>query len=245
MTDKLTDLIVKFRAFIIVSTIVVVSIFGYFLKDIAVEGSYRIWFAKDSQIINNYDDFMDKFGSDSRAIIAFSSDKMFDKQTLIDIRDITDALWDMEHIARADSIINFPAIIVQDDEIVVQSYFEELDSLSQSQLNHIKKEILKNSAITGSILSKDGNATIISARLESQSAMIGGEVYTQISNDVKAILKPYEKKGYKFYITGDPIIQDQFVQIATTDGVLFTAISILSVISVSYTHLTLPTTPYV
>ena len=231
--DKFTYFIIQYRVVVITLTLISLFVFAYFLKDIGVEGSYRIWFKKDSEIIQHYDTFMNNFGSDSRAVIAFEKDNLFDKETLQDIRDITDALSSSQYIVSSTSITNFPAIIVEGengDEIVVRSYFEYLDDLTQDEIDSVKETILKDNFITGRILSKDAKATIISARLSQEGAIEGGEVYRIISDNVAAILAPYEAKGYKFYVTGDPIVQNQFVVIATNDGIIFTTIAILSVL---------------
>ena len=231
--DTFTYFIIKYRAAIISLSLASLFVFAYFLKDVGVEGSYRIWFKKDSETIKHYDTFMNNFGSDSRAVIAFERENLFDKETLEDIRDITDALASSQYIVSSTAITNFPAIIVEGeegDEIVVRSYFEDLDALSQDEINSIKADILKDSFITGHILSHDAKATIISARLTQEGAIEGGNVYKVISENVAAILAPYEAKGYMFYVTGDPIVQNQFVVIATNDGVLFTTIAITSVL---------------
>ena len=49
----------------------VTLLLSYSLKNIAYEGSYRIWFDADSKIITSYDAFRDTFGGDDTFVVSF------------------------------------------------------------------------------------------------------------------------------------------------------------------------------
>jgi len=68
---KYINLIIRFRWFIAILIPLLSLGFATQLKHIEFDGSYRIWFGKESQTLKQYDEFKAVFGSDSSLIIAF------------------------------------------------------------------------------------------------------------------------------------------------------------------------------
>ena len=98
----------KFRWLITFMVPIMVLMLASNLKHLEIDGSYRIWFAEDSKILTEYDKFREEFSNDDGIVIVFQDKKgIFNKKALSSIQRLTEALWEMPHIDRVDSITNY------------------------------------------------------------------------------------------------------------------------------------------
>lgn len=233
--EKYTNIIIKNRVKFILLTIITIAIFGFFLKSLKFEGNYRIWFEPNSKIVEQYDNFKKVFGSDDGLIISFRQDEgIFTKKHLQNIADLTQDLATLEQILRVDSITNYQYIKADDkfnDDIIVQDLVMNIETLNQEQLNNIKKIAINDPDLVNTLISKDGTTTMIFARLSS-TIKASAKTSFDIRDHLRAILKPYESMGYRFYVNGGAIVSTAFIDIAKNDGIYFTSLVILSVLIV-------------
>ena len=195
--QKFINLVIKFRWLIVILIPTIALIMAMQLKDLAFEGSYRIWFAKDSKILKDYDNFRSVFGNDQAITVTFKNeDGVFNKESLGVVSRITQKFWQTEYIARVDSITNYQYVHTSTedpDDVIVEDFIDEIDSLSKKDLENKKNIILKEDAIVGRLISKDAKTTTIVARL-APNAGEGPEVSLRLKALTEAILEPEIKK---------------------------------------------------
>ena len=223
--------IIKFRYFIAILIPLITIMMATSLKNLEFEGSYRIWFDKESKTILDYDNFRAIFGNDDAVTIAFKvEDGIFNKEALQTIDNITKKLWETEYIARVDSITNYQFVHADKeypDEVLVEDFIENIDLLSESDLQKKKQTALKQDLIVGKLISSDAKTTMIVGRM-TPKAGDDPMVSFKLRDDVLKIIEPEIKKhGYKFYLNGGPIINTSFIEIAQHDGGTFTPAVIL------------------
>ena len=231
--ENFTQKVINYRVFVIgVFTLIVLG-FGYFLKDIQIEGNYRIWYAKDSTLLKNYDKFIATFGSDDGVVIAYKSESgIFNKESLRMIADITDKLSQSKFFSRVSSLTNYQNIRADDeypDEIIIENLIDYIDELDTDSLNKIKAKAVQNIDIVNSLISKNAKTTIIFATLSPTTNHNKSDKF-ELRDEVLKILSPYKRDGKKFYIIGESFITTSFIDIAKFDGVLFTSLSIISIV---------------
>ena len=201
------------------------------LKNLEFEGSNRIWFGKDSKILKNYDNFRSIFGNDDGVSISFKVEEgVFNRDVLRSIDNITQKLWQTEYIARVDSITNYQYVHSDKeypDEIVVENFVDEIDSLSDEELLKKRDIALKQEMILGRLISVDAKTTMIVGRMTPKAGN-DPEVSFKLRDAVAKIVAPEEEKlGVKFYISGGPAINTSFIDIAKNDIEIFTPIVIV------------------
>ncbi len=202
------------------------------LKHLEIDGSYRIWFEKESKILTDYDKFRSEFSNDDGVTIVFKDKNgIFNKKALGSIQRITEALWDMPHIDRVDSLTNYQHVHSEasapDDVFVDDFIVEDLEEATLEYLAERKKIALSDSIIVDGFISKDGTTTMIFARLEAE-ANEGGDISAEVMKDIHAIIDPETKiTGYKYWLNGGPPMTQSFVDIAGKDAVTFTPLVFL------------------
>ena len=231
---KYIDFLDRFKWLIAVVIPLIVLMLSVNLKHLAFEGDYRIWFDEDSKILKDYDEFRKVFGNDTGITVAFKDEKgVFNKKALKTIDTITQKLWQMNHIARVDSLTNFQYIHAnpeEKDDVVVEDFIQDIDSADSEYLQKRREIALHDRDMVGSFISKDGKTTMIIARL-TPKVNDNGDKSFEIMADIEKILAPLRKEtGYKFWLNGGPPLNASFVTIAQGDGATFTPLVILTVL---------------
>jgi len=223
----------KFRWAIVIIVPLIVMMLALSLKHLEIDGSYRIWFEKDSKTLTDYDAFRNEFSNDDGIVIVFKDKNgIFNKKALGSIQRITEALWEMPHIDRVDSITNYQHVHSEadkpDDVLVDDFIVEDLDEANSTYLEERKKIATSDSIIVNRFISKDGTTTMIFARLEA-NANEDGDISAEMMEYLKKIIDPEEAKtGYKFWLNGGPPMTQAFVDIAGHDAMVFTPMVFLA-----------------
>ena len=223
---KFVEIVIKLRWFIAILIPLITLSMATNLKNLEFEGSYRIWFGEESQILQDYDEFRAIFGNDDVITIAFKDkDGIFTKKALQTIDNITQKLWQTHYIARVDSLTNYQYVHADEeypDEVLVEDFIDDIESYTQEDLKKKKAIALTQDIIQDRIISKDATTTMIVGRM-TPKAGDDPEVSFKLRNAVLEILKPEMKKnGYEFHLGGGPAINTSFIEIAQHDGGVFT-----------------------
>ena len=221
----------KFKWFIAFAIPVIVFALAFNLKHLEIDGSYRIWFEKDSKSITDYDNFRSDFSNDDAlTIIIRDENGIFNKKALGTVHRITEALWEMNHVERVDSITNYQYIHEEadrPDEILVDDFIEDLDTRSSEFLTKRGKIAVNDPSVVDAVISKDGKTTMIAARLDAdvnEDAVLIAEVM----KDLRTIIEREKKiTGYKYWLNGGPPMTEAFIDIAGSDAVTFTPLVLL------------------
>ncbi|MCF6244468.1 MAG: efflux RND transporter permease subunit [Sulfurovum sp.] len=227
------DFLYKFRWAIVIIVPLIVMMLASSLKHLEIDGSYRIWFEKDSKTLIDYDKFRDEFSNDDGIMVVFRDENgIFNKKALGSIQRITEAMWDMPHIDRVDSITNYQHVHTQankPDDVLVDDFIQEdISDASEAYLVNRKAVATSDDIIKGSFISKDGKTTMIFARLEGQ-ANEDGDISAEMMGYINKIIDTESNKtGYKYWLNGGPPMTEAFVQIAGHDAMVFTPLVFLA-----------------
>ncbi len=223
---KYVDFLFKYRWIIVLTIPIIVLLLASNLRHLEIDGSYRIWFEKDSEILTDYDEFRSDFSNDNGVTITFKDENgIFNKKALQSIENITDALWNMKHIDRAASLTNYQYIHRNEsdpDDVLVDDFIQNIENATPEYLADRKEIALQDRTIVNGHISKDGKTTMIFARLEAE-ANENGDISAEVMKDIHAIIAPEaERTGYKYWLNGGPAMTQAFVDIAGKDAMLFT-----------------------
>lgn len=217
----------KYRIIVLITLFV--SLLSISLKDISFEGSYRIWFDKDSSIIKQYDKFRKDFSGDDTFIVAFEDDQskygVFNKIAITTIINLTDKFESINGVDDVTSLTNYQYMNDINDNFSVDDFIEDYSDLEQ------KKQIaINDNLILNQLISKDGKSTTIAVKL-SENLGDSEEVNIYVYKELLKITKEYEKQsGYKFYISGTPAVTASLVLVSQKDASLLMPLAVVIVV---------------
>jgi len=216
----------KGRLFFLITFVVLVC--SFWLKDLAFEGSYRIWFSPNSKIMKSYDDFRDNFSTDDTFVVAFRDEKgIFNTKAIHTILELTEEIASLDGVRKVDSLSNYQYISALEDELNVDNFIYE-DNIGDLK---VKEQIaLKDRLILNHAISRDGTSTMLSVRLDTQTNT-AEEVNLYVMDKLEKIALKYERKyGYKIAISGMPAVTASLVNVAVHDAIYIMPLSVIIVI---------------
>jgi len=225
--DRYIEFLDKNKYKIIVAITLLVAIMSISLKNIAYEGSYRIWFDKDSSIIKEYDKFRSTFSGDDTFVVSFKDENgIFNKKAIDVVLHLTQEFKSIEGVRSVDSLSNYQHISSEDDDIIVEDFIFSSDNLDAKRSLALKDELILNQ-----LISKDAKTTMFAVKL---FGSIGAdeEVNIHVMKKLEQIVKKVQSQsGYKFYITGAPAITASLVTISQRDAMILMPVAVVIVIS--------------
>ena len=227
---KFVDLVIKFRWFFAIIIPLITVLMASQLKHLEFEGSYRIWFGKDSQILKNYDDFRSVFGNDDAVTIIFTDENgLMNPKALHVIDNITQKLWTTKYIARADSLTNYQYVHADPeypDDVLVEDFIDDIDALTPEQLQEKARIIQGEDTAVHRLISEDGKTTMIVGRMTPKA---GDDplVSMKLKAAVEEIVAAESASGYKFHLGGGPVLNMAFINLGQHDATTFTPLVLL------------------
>lgn len=180
--------------------------------------SPRIWFDRDHPQIKKLDRFEQQFGSDTFiAIGLYAKDGIFQDKILHTLEKVTDEMWQVDNVIRVESMSNYNLIEAKGDDIIIAPFVHEGTHYSSQQLQSLKNKALNDDVLPDFFLSPDARYTILYAYM---IPSLHGEDpnFSNVVHQVRAIVKKYQNKDIKFFITGPAAGNDAFREVSASDN---------------------------
>lgn len=214
IANKITEKVVNFPKTTLLLTIIITIFFFSKVSDLKMETNIESMLPKKMDAYINKNKLEDIFGVKDMIVIGIVNegpDGIFNLKSLSLVKEITDRLKLMEGInSRTNddlvSLSTLDNILGTEEGMEVTPFMEEFLQ-TMEEVRKLKKSIYDNDMFVGSIVSKDGTATIILAEAEDGTPL--GELYFKVKGAIDEILKA-RKTNDKVYIAGRPVIEGVF-----------------------------------
>ncbi|GAA0368448.1 MMPL family transporter [Bowmanella denitrificans] len=194
---------------------------GFGAKDLYFRGDYKVFFAPENPQMLDYEELQRIFTkSDSASIVvAPDSDDVFQPDTLLLVRELTDAAWQIPYSTRVDSIANFQHTSAEEDELLVEDLFLDPASMSPAQIRAAKAVALSEPNLLDKAISPKGHVTMLNITVQLPDAD-QTQAVQEISQQVLALTERMGQKypGHSFYHTGVVFMNNAFASEAQHDA---------------------------
>jgi predicted RND superfamily exporter protein len=163
---RFADLVIKYRAIIIVSALALTGFFGYQLKNLKINSDILTYLPQDDPLVVLFNDVGDKFGGSSLAMVALETDNVFNYQTLSRIDEITEKFKQMEGVSHVMSLTDILDVKKTEWGLEVGKLIDRRNiPEGVDELNRLKEYTLSKDMYRGNLVSEDGKIAVIIARL--------------------------------------------------------------------------------
>lgn len=205
-------------------TIVIIFSFSggmaYFYVQQQESNSIERFFFKDDPFLLQYQQIRDKIGSDELVMVALQKENLYTNENIQIIRDLTQALKQINGIMRVYSLTEIDELKIAGEEINVNKMIPE-EKLSRAQLTEIQQKI-EGMKGYNYLAASIGNSTmtIIIAELEQLSA----SEKTALCDDIIRITQEVAGNRAELHHTGMPIIVAEMDKMTKRDVLILTPI---------------------
>lgn len=200
----------------LILNLIIIALFSLNLSKLEEDFSYKGFYKKDHALYKQYDEFVKNFsGDEDIAIIIQHQDfKVFSKDYLKVISELTEDLWRAPSVLKVTSLTNYIQITSRDGDIAIEEFlFDFSDNKSPEYIDNKKVEAYNDRVLPGHLIGDDKNTTVIALRLR---PLRKDEFdYSETINYVRDLTAPYE--DFKFNLIGTPMVTETFRSVSQSD----------------------------
>jgi len=196
---RLSDFVVKNSKVIIIGVVVLTIILGFFAAKINVNSDIISYLPKDDPAVKLFKRCGEIFGSNYLIMAALeNSQGVFNHNSLTIIKNITDEISELDGVAHANSLTKIIDIKEIEGGIEVSDLIQDEIPESPEEIKKLKNYVLSKDMYKGSIISEDGTATVVMAKISEDADKFA------VAKQIKDIIDK-NKGDMKVYYTGMPI----------------------------------------
>ncbi len=203
---RFADFIIRYRAFVITFVVFLTLLFGYKMTSLKLNADFSTYLRQDDPLVQQFNHIGEEFGSKSMALVLVESEQLFTRQSIEQIRNLTDVYRDIEGVSYVTSLTN---VI----DFKKKEWGFEVGKLlpagqvpqNDSELQLLKSYVLSKDMYTGNLLSEDGTTTVIVLSLRSGQDEYKIAKQIEALTDENAPLSAWPE-GTKIYYGGMPFL---------------------------------------
>ncbi len=134
---------------------------------LAFTSDYRVFFGASNPQLQAFEALQNIYTRSDNILFVLkpAKGKVFTRERLAAIAELTEAAWQIPNSTRVDSITNFQNTIAEGDDLTVTDLVEKPLELSDTDLAYIEKTALNEPALAKRLISADGTTTAIAITL--------------------------------------------------------------------------------
>jgi predicted RND superfamily exporter protein len=204
--------VVKQRWWIIVATVIVVMATASGARFLTFSNDTRDFFSEKNPQLQALEALENTYSKDNNVlfVIAPKDGNVFTRNTLAAVEELTRAAWQMPYSSRVDSLSNFQHTWAEEDDLRVEDLVQNANSLSDADLERIKRTALSEPLLVNRIISSPGHVTGVNVKI-----MLPGESLEevpQVAAFAHRMVDEFRRKNkdIDIYLTGGVMSDNAF-----------------------------------
>ena len=211
--------VIRYRWWIILSTILLVMAAASGARFLGFSTDYRAFFSKGNPQLEAFERIQNTYTKEDNLMIALEpkNGKVFSREFLAVVEEVTKAAWQTPYSIRVDSITNFQHTWANGDDLVVEDLIEDSLNLSDENLQKKKQIALNEPLLINRLInpSADMTAVNMTINLPGKSIMETPEVVAfarEMSEDIRK-----KHPEVNVYLTGVVFMNNAFSEAGQGD----------------------------
>ena len=219
LETKLTKITQVYRWWIIAITLLVVGFSSSGLLFLTFDSDLRVFFSQGNPQLKAFEAFERTFTKSENLIfiVAPKDGKIFTKNTLTAIEELTAAAWHIPYSYRVDSLSNFQYTHALDDDLIVESFIENADQLTSQQIEQKEKLALSEPLLVNRLLAADGRVAGLNINIIFQTKSM--EDVAKVSHFARTLRNSFRSNhpNIDFYLSGTVMFDTAFSEVGQHD----------------------------
>jgi uncharacterized protein len=160
--EKLANVLIRFRAFIILFVVALTLFLGYQMKNLSINSDVISSLPDTDPYASLLKEVGEKFGGNKIGMVILETDDIFRTDVLEHVAQITDTLKLIEGISSVTSLTNIISISSGEEGLEVANLVDRYDLPdTPEELAALKQKVYAKDMYKGNIVSADGTATVV------------------------------------------------------------------------------------
>lgn len=168
MIESYTRWIIRWRYLVVLASLAVVFAAAYGSQFLGFSNDYRMFFGDDNPQLIAFEKMQKTFNKNDNILFVVTpkSGKVFTRETLAVIKDITEEAWQVPYSTRVDSITNHQHTSAEEDDLIVDDLVVDPATLSDSDLLKIQSIAINEPMLVHRLISPDSKFTGVNATIQ-------------------------------------------------------------------------------
>jgi len=200
MLARFSKFVIRLRKYVILATVVITAILGYFVRYLRINPDFTSYLPKNDQVVQSFDRIGDDYGGNLLALIALEADDIFKPEVIGDINNLTSELEILDGVSYVTSMTSVLDIKTGEQGIEIGRLINKYDlPTTDQEFADLREYALSKEMYRGRLISEDGTATLIVCRLQPDNDEI------KTARQTKNIVEK-SNIGEKAYFGGLPFV---------------------------------------
>ena len=157
MVESYTRWIIRWKYFVVLATVGLVFAATYGGKFLSFSNDYRMFFGEDNPQLLAFEKMQKIFNKNDNImfVVTPKSGKVFTRDTLTVIKDITEEAWQVPFSTRVDSITNHQHTTAEEDDLIVDDLVVDPNALTEGDLLRIQSIAINEPMLVNRLVSPD------------------------------------------------------------------------------------------
>lgn len=168
MVESYTRWIIRWKYLVVLATLAITFAAAYGGQFLSFSNDYRMFFGEDNPELLAFEKMQKVFNKNDNImfVITPKSGKVFSRDTLKAIQDITEEAWQIPYSTRVDSITNYQHTTAEEDDLVVDDLVIEPDRLAEEERIKIQAIAINEPTLVRRLISPDSRYTGINVTVQ-------------------------------------------------------------------------------
>lgn len=223
MEARLATWLVRWRGMLFLAAMLVLLLALAGANRLWFQSSYRIFFKADNPQLIAHDAIEAAYTkADNVAFIVAPADgRVFTRETLRAVQELTALGWTMPRSIRVDSITNFQYSRAVGDDLVVRDFVQDVDALTEAGLAELRRRALAEPVLVDGLISKRAHVTSVNVRLEMPAdSRAQGDANREIMAFAREVARQITQKypHLTIHLMGQVVVNHGFNEVAERDA---------------------------
>ncbi len=168
MVEAYTRWIIRWKYLVVLLSFAGVFAAAAGAQYLGFSNDYRMFFGDDNPQLLAFEKMQKTFNKNDNILFVVTpkSGKVFSRETLTVIKDITDVAWQIPYSTRVNSITNHQHTTAEEDDLIVDDLVVDPDTLSEEDLLDIQAIAINEPMLVNSLISPDSKYTGVNVTVQ-------------------------------------------------------------------------------
>ncbi len=168
MQERFFQLILKQRFFILIACIILTAALGSGLSKLQFNNDYRMFFSEDNPQLQAFEQLQNTYAHNDNVLFVITpkKGKVFSREALVAIEELTNAAWQTPFSLRVDSITNFQHTYAEGDDLIVEDLIFNANEMSSEQFARAEQIAIQEPLLLHRLISPDATVTGINVTIQ-------------------------------------------------------------------------------
>ncbi len=168
MKERFFNFVLNWKYLVILLSVLITAALGTGLQKLAFSNDYRMFFSEANPQLTAFEQLQDTYSKNDNVlfVLAPRDGRVFTRDTLAAVQELTQAAWQLPYSLRVDSISNFQYTYAKDDDLVVEDLVFDLNTLSDQELERKQQIAVKDPLLLNRLISSSAHVTGVNVTIQ-------------------------------------------------------------------------------